>query len=301
MHRFVLLLIVVGTLQAALVLLARLGAGAGMSILAAAIVSTLGAGMVIGLASLGRSRERRTANAGSLVFLGGAGTVSYAFPNALVFATAEKLGPAHAAMLYAFVPGLTYLIALLADLERSSPRRLTGLLLGFTGATVILSTRFDLATPTESLWLLISLAAPASVAAGNVIRSRFWPQGASVMDIAPGLLLSAGLVLLAVAALAPGQSLAWPTHWGGPLALLATASLFYVLYFNLQQAAGAVYLSQIGYVAAAAGLAFGVTLFDEQVAAPMFAGIALVVLGVVLVTPHPGETGQTAVARGIHS
>lgn len=289
MRHPVLLLLTVGCLQAVLVALANISAGVGMSMLTVAMLSTLGSGAVIWV--LSRWRRPIVPVRGSIAFFVGAGTVSYALPNALVFATAEKVGPAYAALLYAFVPGLTYLIALIAGLERRSPLRLIGLLLGLAGAVLVVTARFGIATPAESFWLVTSLFAPVSVATGNVLRSRFWPPGASVTDIAPGLLLSAGGVLLVVAVLVPGADMTWPDRWDMPLALLAVASVFYVAYFYLQQAAGAVYLSQIGYVAATAGLVIGATFFAEPIAPVVLAGLALVVLGIFLVRPRPGEIG----------
>ena len=55
---------------------------------------------------------------------------------------------------------------------------------------------------------------------------------------------------------------------------------------RLQIAGGPVYLSQIGYVAAAFGVALAYLLFGELPTWLLLAGVAMIVVGVLLVRPH---------------
>jgi drug/metabolite transporter (DMT)-like permease len=286
------LLLAVGALLAVNLALVKAAAISGVSPLGGAVISTLGAGVVIlGLATLHRGRPPELR--GRLGFFVGAGAISYAFPNALIFLAADRVGSSYAAILYAFVPGLTYLIALVSGIDRWSLRRMAGLMIGLVGAVVVVSARFGLAAPDQAFWLIAALAAPVSVAAGNVARSRYWPPGATAFDVAPGLLISAGLLL--AAALPFGSSAVALAPGGAVIAvlMLVVASVFYSLYFTLQHRAGAVYLSQIGYVAAGVGLLIGVTFYDEPLNDWMLAGLALVVFGVVLVRPARGEIASS--------
>jgi drug/metabolite transporter (DMT)-like permease len=56
------------------------------------------------------------------------------------------------------------------------------------------------------------------------------------------------------------------------------------LFFRLQQVGGPVYLSQIGYVAAAVGLVSGTLVLGERYPAATWLGALVVVAGVALVT-----------------
>jgi drug/metabolite transporter (DMT)-like permease len=63
---------------------------------------------------------------------------------------------------------------------------------------------------------------------------------------------------------------------------LAGAAML-ALFFRLQEVGGSVFLSQIGYVAAAVGLVSGTALLGERYAAATWAGALVVVAGVALV------------------
>ena len=56
------------------------------------------------------------------------------------------------------------------------------------------------------------------------------------------------------------------------------------LFFRLQVVGGPVYLSQIGYVAAAIGLASGVLALGESYALLTWAGAFVIAIGVVMTT-----------------
>jgi drug/metabolite transporter (DMT)-like permease len=65
--------------------------------------------------------------------------------------------------------------------------------------------------------------------------------------------------------------------------VVATAIML-SMFFRLQQVGGPVYLSQIGYVAAAVGLVSGTLVLDEHYPPATWAGALVVVAGVALVT-----------------
>jgi drug/metabolite transporter (DMT)-like permease len=67
----------------------------------------------------------------------------------------------------------------------------------------------------------------------------------------------------------------------------AATAVTYLLYFRLQQVAGPVYLSQIGYVMTAVGLATGTLLFGERYSPWVWTGAGVIVVGVALVTFGP--------------
>ena len=58
----------------------------------------------------------------------------------------------------------------------------------------------------------------------------------------------------------------------------------FAFFFRLQAVGGPVYLSQIGYVAAAVGLVSGTLFLDEQYLLLTWAGTAIIVAGVAITT-----------------
>jgi drug/metabolite transporter (DMT)-like permease len=284
MRHPVVLLLLVGCLLAISINVAKAASAAGASPLLTAFAATGGAGLVL-LARAALSREVISLQPGRLAFYMGAGALSYAFPNALVFAAASHVGSGYAAILHAFVPGLTYVVALAWGLDRLSGIRSLGVAFGLIGALVVIVARLGFSAPEQTFWVLLALAAPVSIALGNVVRSRFWPAGATPGALAPALLLAAGLQL-GIALLMQPTAASPPV---GSVRLLLfqalVSAIFYHLYFRLQHLAGPVYLSQIGYVAAGFGLPLAAFLFDERITLPMLGGVTFVALGVLLVKP----------------
>jgi autotransporter-associated beta strand protein len=118
-------------------------------------------------------------------------------------------------------------------------------------------------------------------------------QHALALGSANALHLAAGTLLACAGALLPlalvfGQFAAPPGAWvqaapwvvvqGG---LQATA---FLLYFGLLARRGGVFTSQVGYIITLAGLAWGVALFDERHGWLTLPAVALVLLGLWLVT-----------------
>jgi drug/metabolite transporter (DMT)-like permease len=293
-------LLMVGGLLATVLLAVRAAVDAGLSPLGAALASTVGAGGVL-LLRVRSSGAGVPVRPGELAFYVVAGGFSYALPNLLVFGAAGRIGAGYAALLHAFVPALTYALALLVRQDAWSSRRGGGLLLALAGAATVVLGRFAVAMPIETGWIVLAAAAPVSIAIGNVLRSRFWPFGARPDAVAAALLLAAG-VQLAVFGAATGFATprlsATQLPWAVTLAGLS--AVYYALYFRLQQQAGPVYLSQIGYVAAGFGVPLGALLFAERLTPAVLIGAALDVAGVLLV--RPGDASKTSAGlRPSHS
>ena len=68
----------------------------------------------------------------------------------------------------------------------------------------------------------------------------------------------------------------------------------YLTFFRLQAVGGPTYLSQIGYVAAAVGVAVGVSLLGERYPPLVWAGIAVVAAGIGLTTLAQARAARRA-------
>jgi drug/metabolite transporter (DMT)-like permease len=98
-----------------------------------------------------------------------------------------------------------------------------------------------------------------------------------------------------LAAVPPLLALAWALGGLDLLAPLAAipgivagqvvaATVMYLTFFRLQAVGGPTYLSQIGYVAAAVGVAVGVSFLGERYPPLVWAGISVVAAGIGLTT-----------------
>jgi len=65
---------------------------------------------------------------------------------------------------------------------------------------------------------------------------------------------------------------------------VVAATVMYLTFFRLQAVGGPTYLSQIGYVAAAVGVAVGVSFLGERYPPLVWAGISVVAAGIGLTT-----------------
>ncbi|QLF94651.1 DMT family transporter [Pseudomonas sp. ABC1] len=263
----------------------KLATAAGWQPLSFLMLSLLGSGLILALLATRQGQRPSLAPRYFRYYLIAA-LLSASLPQALLFSAIPHTGAGFASVCMAFPPLLTYIMALLLKMERLRTLRLLGLVSGLSGA--LLLTMDKLAGSTgSSFWALLLLSSPLLLALGNIYRSRHWPGGASALSLAPGMLLAAALQLLPVIVLAGGD---WLPRNASPAthALLAAQvllfALTYALYFMLQQIAGAVYLSQIGAIAAVAGTAFAVWVLGESASLSMLLAILAVVVGVLLVS-----------------
>ncbi len=216
-----------------------------------------------------------------------AGTISYALPNALVFSVISHLGVGLTSILYAFSPILTLLLSVVVRQQKLNLLGAAGIACGFAGALLIASSKGPLnASPSDLSWSVIGFVIPIFLAAGNVYRSADWPQATSGLALAVGTNLAAALLLLTAAyGFTEGLTLSnAASAWKLTLAQVIASALMFSVFFALQRVGGPVYLSQIGYVAAAVGLATGTLFLNETYGWLTWAGAAIVAAGIAMTT-----------------
>jgi drug/metabolite transporter (DMT)-like permease len=186
----------------------------------------------------------------------------------------------------ALSPVLTLAFSALSGLRRPGRLGVAGIAVGLAGALLVALSRGEVGRPADPGWVALALLIPVFLAAGNVYRTVDWPEGADPLALAAGSNLCAAALLLA-AALALDGPAGMATLADAP-ALVATQAVanaaMLALFFRLQRVGGPVFLSQIGYVAAAVGLVSGTMLLGERYGVATWAGAAVTVAGVALVT-----------------
>ena len=263
----------------------KLAVAAGIAPSLWAAFISLGAGVALFL--IARGREGKLAIDGRVIrFALISGFVSYVMPNLLTFTVIPRIGSGLAGLMFALSPVTTALLSLVLNVRPPNRLALCGIAVGLLGAMVIVWGKSGGTGQGISVWLLLGLAVPVFLAVGNVYRTLGWPTGAgpkflgSLTNLAsvPFLLIIAlfvnGSIDLAPFARVPGLM----------LAQLVASTIMFAMFFRLQQVGGPTYLSQIGYVAAALSLAIGVGFMGEVYPASVWAGAALIAVGIALAT-----------------
>ncbi|WP_081952161.1 DMT family transporter [Kitasatospora phosalacinea] len=227
------------------------------------------------------------------------GTLNTAAFFVLVYLASQWLPAGTAAMVMALSPPALMLCAWLLAGERPLPAQLAGGAVGVGGAALMLA---DGAGPAGLPGLLASPGALLVSSVGYVLATR-WTTGGGSPDGGggPGVLASTawqltlgGLLLLPVAALAEGAP---PALDGAALlafgytSLIATALAFLVWFAGLRRLPAAT-VGLIGLLNPVTGVLLGAALGGERPGPARFAGMALVVAGILLgrprgARPHP--------------
>ena len=263
----------------------RVAGAAGVPSITWSFVISAGAALVLGSASMATG-QMRWPDAARWRFFAVTALVSYALPNLIMFTVIPKVGAGYAGIMFTLSPICTLLLAAVLGLKRPGALGVAGIGAGFLGALLVAVTRGGLDQPAAPGWIALALLIPALLAAGNVYRTLDWPKDAAPIELAVGSnAMSAALLAGLAVALTGGLHLG--ALGAAPLltaAQVASASAMFALFFRLQQAGGPVYLSQIGYIAAAVGLAFGTLVFGEHYPLAAWIGAGLIVAGVAATT-----------------
>jgi drug/metabolite transporter (DMT)-like permease len=203
-----------------------------------------------------------------------------------MFSAIPHLGAGYTGIMFTLSPVITLVFSILLGVRRPNLLGISGIGVGFVGAAMVALTRGEAGQPADFFWVVVGLLIPVSLAAGNVYRTMDWPRDTGPIELAVGShLASAGLLLVGILALLGGQAFA--PLGGIPLVVAAqvvSASTMFAFFFRLQSVGGPVYLSQIGYVAAAVGLLAGTLFLGEHYRLPTWAGAAIVTAGVFITT-----------------
>ena len=203
-----------------------------------------------------------------------------------VFLFAEHLEATYLTMVMALESLLVFCFAAFMRLERTTFRRIAGLLMGFAGIGVALYSRLDGEGGDGNLWLLGALILPVLFAVETIVVAARRPKHIDPIA-AIGLMFSFS-ILFAV-------PLAWVNdQWIAPSALISSLGMVIfmlalvsvtanVAFVYLLDLAGAVFASQVAYATAIAGIIWGMLLLNERLSIFAWVAVAMVVLGMYLV------------------
>jgi len=278
-----------GFLFAGRIMLNKVALDAGIQPFQLGVFSDLGAGLFL-LPLLAASRQRIPTAPEHLALYLVLGLVSFAVPSVLSNFVVQKVGPAYTSIVYCLSPLLTMSFAAGLGIERMFLRRFKGIVIGFTGMVALVQQQILQIDIGQPVWVAVGLAIPVCAAAGNIIRSAWWPKGTSALAFSCGASLTSSVMVALMAPIfeAPGG---WrfndPTILSWLVGLGAMSALSQVMNFRLQQIAGPVVFSQIGYWGTGFGVLLAAILFDDVLTALSFAGLACIMVGGILANRRP--------------
>jgi len=247
--------------------------------LAGGRVALAGLVLWLGMRAAGQRPAIRE-NARKLLILGG---LNAAIPFSLIAAAELHVTASLAAMLTATAPMWSAVFSALWLGERIGARRGAGLVLGVCGVAVLVGWSAIEMTTTAALSIVAILVATCSYVIATIYAKRNL-AGVPAPTLALGQQLGAAVLLAVPAAIRVPQ--AQPTT----TAVLALAALVvfctviaYLLYFRLVASIGPTKLSTVTYIIPVFGMAWGALFLGEPVTRGMIAGLALILVSVVLV------------------
>lgn len=286
------LLMITGGLLGMIFPLGKFASAAGVSPIIWSFVISFGVATTLFAVDMARGGLRRP-DGHRLRYFILAGTISYCIPNIIVFASIPHLGAGYTAIMFTLSPVITLCLSMLLKLRRPNGLGIAGIAVGFVGALVVATTRGELGQPASPVWVALGLLIPVALAAGNIYRTMDWPGHAGALELAYGSHFAAAAVLLVLGVASP---------WGFDPSTLAAVPLetlaqvvssagMFVFFFRLQVVGGPVYLSQMGYVAAALGLVSGTLFLGEQYAILTWVGAGIIAVGVAMSTRAQSQSG----------
>jgi len=279
------LLLATGTLLGLILPLGKIAAQAGIPPAMWTFLFSASAGVILFAVLLLRGK--------SLGFSGGraryyvcTAIISYALPNLLILSAIPRLGAGFTGIMYTLSPVITLVISMGFGLRRPNALGIGGIVVGFIGAILVALTRGEVGKAADPLWVAAALLIPVFLACGNVYRTLDWPKNSDPTELAAGSHLASAIMLFAGILLFTGG---FPVEtfalapWAATAQAIASAGMF-ALFFRLQAVGGPVYLSQIGYVAAALGLISGTLFLGEHYPLLTWIGAAVIAVGVAMTT-----------------
>ncbi|MEX0921156.1 MAG: DMT family transporter [Rhodovibrionaceae bacterium] len=234
------------------------------------------------VALTGQQLPRDWASWGAFMIMG---LLNNAIPFGLIFWGQQSIDSGLAAILNATTPFFAVILAhLLTTDERLTPNRIGGILSGIAGVAVLVGPDALRSLGAETLGQFAVLGAAFSYACAGIFGRRLRSFPVSVA--ATGMVTCSALIALPVALVfgAPFAALPSTPVWAAilGLSLLSTAAA-YLVYFRILATAGATNLMLVTLLLPAGALVLGMVFLNERFSWSAFAGLALILLGLLAV------------------
>lgn len=211
-------------------------------------------------------------------------------PNSTFYISVAHLPSGVMSILISTIPMLSLPMALALGMDRLHPLRLLGLLCGVVGVALIALPQTSLPTPEMADWLPLAMVGPVFYALEGNYVAKWGMAGLDAVQAMFWASLVAALLALPLALSMEQWIDPRPPYALPELALMASSTihaLMYAAYVWLAAKAGAVFATQTSYVVTLSGVLWAMLLLDEQFSAWVWAAMAVMLIGLFLVQPHP--------------
>lgn len=213
------------------------------------------------------------------------GLLTTAAPISLLTYVAPHLPAGIITMILVLVPLCTYLLALVLRADRFRALGVLGILFGLAGVLLVVVPEVGLPSRDMVGWMLLALLAPAMFGLVTVFAGKYRPPAASSLNLACGMLLASGVMLVPVM-LGLGQAYVFPgPDVVGDLCILYAGLLtawVYYLFLAFVRVAGPVFVTQHNYIATLAGFSWGIVFFGEGYSGYIWGATALMFVGLTM-------------------
>lgn len=211
-----------------------------------------------------------------------------AIPFSLIVWGQTQIASGLAAILNATAPMFSLIFAhIYTHDEKMSFNKVLGLVVGFTGVSIIIGLDFLINFDGSVLGQLAVIGASMSYAIAGVYGRRFGRLGVRPMVLATGQVTGSSLIMIPMALLFESPlSLPFPSPhvlWSlAALGLLSTV-VAYMLYFRILESAGATNALLVTLLIPVSAIAFGTSFLGERLTANHILGMALIAIGLLVI------------------
>ncbi len=214
------------------------------------------------------------------------GLIGLDLPFIAIVHVVQRLSAGYMSVVILLAPLMTYVFAIMFRIERLQVMRALGIIVGFTGAGVLVIPQGSLPSPDLLPLALLAFIVPASYGLSNVYAELSRPAGADNVALVTGTMFAAALGAVIVILVDNSFHPIWAGFgWRDVILLLYALStaVGFLMFYIVIELAGAVYLGQAGYIVTLTGVGWGVLFFDEVTTFWLWVAIVIVGIGVALV------------------
>ncbi|NQV79864.1 MAG: DMT family transporter [Alphaproteobacteria bacterium] len=214
---------------------------------------------------------------------------------------ASKLQAGVITLAITLTPGITYLFAVMAGVDRWRVLSLSGVALGLAGIAVLVIPEGGLPTGDSVVWVLLLLIVPVCFAANNVFVAVVRPPEATSVMRATGLVVGAAIISFVIMMATEGFYPLWEATGMGLWGVLWAGGINGITFFcmfEIIRRAGPVFFAQYNYVIVIAGLVWSQAIFNEALSTWFWLAFAAMLAGLYFANLGAKRGMQEAAAAG---
>lgn len=221
-------------------------------------------------------------------------------PGMASYRGAAELPAGVMALIIAFVPMSTFVIALAVRNERFEPLKLMGVILGLVAVWMIVGPEASLPDPSKAIFVILPIIATLCYAVEDNMVAKFGLFGLQAVEMlfiatCFAFAFSAGSLLF-VDQMIP----LWAAPWGGAeYAILIGAVLHVVAYGGyiwMIGAAGPIFAAQVAYLVTGFGVLWSMLILGERYSLWIWGALGVMMIALFLVRPKQEEPLSEAVS-----